>query len=320
MAFPGTGKIWMNGKLVEWKDATIHIGSHIVHYGSGVFEGARCYDTVNGPACFRLDAHIRRLLDSAKIYRMEVKYSAQELTDAIHETIGANDFRACYIRPIVYRGYDSLGVNPFPCPVDTAIMVWEWGAYFTKEAIEEGLDVKISTWARMAPNTLPAMAKAGGNYLNSQLLKLEAVEDGYAEAIALDTSGNLSEGSGQNVFVVREGVIYTTPIGDSVLWGITRDSVITIAEELGFEVREQTLPRETLYMADEVFFVGTAVEVTPIRSVDRVKVGRGKRGPITEAIQQRFFQIVKGDAPDTHGWLQFVGTPATATSGAGKTR
>ena len=320
MSFPGTGKIWMNGKLVDWKDATIHIGSHIVHYGSGVFEGARCYDTTSGPACFRLDAHIRRLLDSARIYRMEVKYSAQELTDAIHETIGANGFRACYIRPIVYRGYDSLGVNPFPCPVDTAVMVWEWGAYFTKEAIEEGLDVKISTWARNAPNTTPAMAKSVANYANAQLIKMEAITDGYAEAIALDTSGNLSEGSGQNVFVVRDGVIYTTPIGDSVLWGITRDSVITLAKELGFEVREQTLPRETLYMADEVFFVGTAVEVTPIRSVDRVKIGRGRRGPVTEAIQQRFFQIVKGDAPDTHGWLQPVRTPAGATSGAGKTR
>jgi branched-chain amino acid aminotransferase len=320
MAFPGTGKIWMNGKLVDWKDANIHIGSHIVHYGSGVFEGARCYDTASGPACFRLDAHIRRLLDSARIYRMEVPYSAQALTDAIHETINANGFRACYIRPIVYRGYDSLGVNPFPCPVDTAVMVWEWGAYFTKEAIEEGLDVKISTWARNAPNTTPAMAKSVANYANAQLIKMEAITDGYAEAIALDTSGNLSEGSGQNVFIVRDGILYTTPIGDSVLWGITRDSVITLAGELGFEVREQTLPRETLYLADEVFFVGTAVEVTPIRSVDRVKIGRGRRGPITEAIQQRFFQIVKGDAPDTHGWLQPVRTPAGATSGAAKTR
>ena len=320
MAFPGTGKIWMNGKLVDWKDANIHIGSHIVHYGSGVFEGARCYDTRSGPACFRLDAHVRRLLDSARIYRMEVKYSAQELTDAIHETISANGFRACYIRPIVYRGYDSLGVNPFPCPVDTAVMVWEWGAYFTKEAIEEGLDVKISTWARNAPNTTPAMAKSVANYANAQLIKMEAITDGYAEAIALDTAGNLSEGSGQNVFIVRDGILYTTPIGDSVLWGITRDSVMTLAKELGFEVREQTLPRETLYIADEVFFVGTAVEVTPIRSVDRVKIGRGRRGPVTEAIQQRFFQIVKGDAPDTHGWLQAVRTPAGATSGAAKTR
>ena len=320
MAFPGTGRIWMNGSLVDWKDAKIHLGSHIVHYGSGVFEGARCYDTLGGPACFRLDAHIRRLLDSARIYRMEPKYSAQELTNAIFDTINANGFRACYIRPIVYRGYDSLGVNPLPCPIDVAVMVWEWGAYFTKEAIEEGLDVKISTWARNAPNTTPAMAKSVANYANAQLIKMEAIAEGYAEGIALDTYGNLSEGSGQNVFIVREGVIYTPPVGNSVLWGITRDSVMTIARELGFDVREQTLPRETLYIADEVFFVGTAVEVTPIRSVDRVKVGRGRRGPVTEAIQQRFFQIVRGELPDTHGWLQFVNTPAAATSGQGKTR
>jgi len=320
MGFPGTGKIWMNGAFVDWNDARIHIGSHIVHYGSGVFEGARCYDTLHGPACFRLDAHLRRLFDSARIYRMEPPYDQHALTDAVLELIQANKFRACYIRPIVYRGYDSLGVNPLPCPVDVAIMLWEWGAYFTKEAIEEGLDVKISTWARNAPNTTPAMAKSVANYANAQLIKMEAIADGYAEGIALDIYGNLSEGSGQNVFIVREGIIYTPPIGNSVLWGITRDSVITIARELGFEVREQTLPRETLYIADEVFFVGTAVEVTPIRSVDRVKVGRGRRGPVTEALQQRFFQIVKGEVPDTHGWLQFVHTPATATSGSSKGR
>ena len=320
MAFPGTGKIWMNGSLVEWNDAKIHIGSHIVHYGSGVFEGARCYDTLGGPACFRLDAHIRRLFDSARIYRMDVPYEQQAISDAVLDLIQVNKFRACYIRPLIYRGYDSLGVNPLPCPVDVAIMLWEWGAYFTKEAIEEGLDVKISTWARNAPNTTPAMAKSVANYANAQLIKMEAIAEGYAEGIALDTYGNLSEGSGQNIFIVREGVIYTPPVGNSVLWGITRDSVITIAHDLGFDVREQTLPRETLYIADEVFFVGTAVEVTPIRSVDRIKVGRGRRGPVTEAIQQRFFKIVKGEAPDTHGWLQFVNAPAGATSGASKGR
>ena len=320
MAFPGTGKIWMNGSLVDWKDATIHIGSHIVHYGSGVFEGARCYDTLSGPACFRLDAHLRRLFDSARIYRMEAKYDAAALTDAIFDTINANGFRACYIRPLIYRGYDSLGVNPFPCPVDVAIMVWEWGAYFTKEAIEEGLDVKIATWARNAPNTTPGMAKSVANYANAQLIKMEAIAEGYAEGIALDTYGNLSEGSGQNVFIVRDGVIYTPPVGNSVLWGITRDSVITIARDLNFTVREETLPRETLYIADEVFFVGTAVEVTPIRSVDRVKVGRGRRGPVTEAIQQRFFKIVKGEAADPYGWLQPVHAPAAATSGGAKGR
>jgi branched-chain amino acid aminotransferase len=318
MAFPGTGKIWMNGKLVDWKDANIHVASHIVHYGSGVFEGARCYDTVRGPACFRLDAHMRRLMDSARIYRMDPPYDQQTLTDAVVNLIQVNEFRACYIRPLIYRGYNSLGVNPNPCPVDVAIMLWEWGAYFTKEAIEEGIDVKVSTWARNAPNTTPGMAKSVANYANAQLIKLEAVTEGYEEGIALDTQGNLSEGSGQNIFLVRNGVIYTPPIGNSVLWGITRDSVITLAKELGFEVREETLPREALYIADEVFFVGTAVEVTPIKSVDRIKVGRGRRGPITEAVQQRFFDVVSGKAEDTHGWLQLVNQPAT--SGASKGR
>jgi branched-chain amino acid aminotransferase len=312
MAFPGTGKIWMNGSFVDWNDAKIHIASHVVHYGSAVFEGARCYDTVSGPACFRLDSHMKRLMDSARIYRMEPPFNQQVLTDAVMELIQVNKFRACYIRPLIYRGYDSLGVNPMPCPVDVAIMLWEWGAYFTKEAIEEGLDVKISTWARNAPNTTPAMAKSVANYANAQLIKMEAIADGYAEGIALDVFGNLSEGSGQNIFIVRDGIIYTPPIGNSVLWGITRDSVITLAKDLGFEVREQTLPRETLYMADEVFFVGTAVEVTPIRSVDRVQVGQGRRGPITEALQERFFQIVKGEAADTHGWLQPVRSTVSA--------
>ena len=319
MAFPGTGKIWMNGSLVDWADAKIHIASHIIHYGSGVFEGARCYDTARGSACFRLDAHIRRLLDSARIYRMDVPYDQQTLSDAVVELIQANGFRACYIRPLVYRGYNSLGVHASDCPVDVAILLWEWPSYFAKEAIEEGIDVKISTWARNAPNTTPAMAKSVANYANAQLIKMEAAADGYTEAIALDTYGNLSEGSGQNIFIVRDGVISTPPFGNSVLAGITRDCVITLAHDLGFEVREQTLPRESLYLADEVFFVGTAVEVTPIRSVDRITVGRGRRGPITEALQQRFFQIVRGDAPDTHGWLQYVGAPeATASRTPGR--
>ena len=320
MAFPGSGKIWMNGNLVDWKDATIHVASHVVHYGSAVFEGARCYDTVNGPACFRLDAHMRRLIDSARIYRMDSPYDEQALIDATRNLIHVNGFKACYIRPIVYRGYDSLGVNPFPCPVDVAIMLWEWGAYFTKDAIEEGLDVKVSTWARMAPNTLPAMAKSVANYANAQLIKMEAVVEGFAEGIALDTQGNLSEGSGQNLFLVRDGVIFTPPLGSSVLSGITRDSVITIARELGFEVREQTLPREMLYIADEVFFVGTAVEVTPIKSVDRITIGRGRRGPVTEAIQQQFFRVVRGEAPDTHGWLLPVSSREPAATGAAKNR
>ena len=312
MAFPGTGKIWMNGSLVEWADAHVHIASHVIHYGSGVFEGARCYNTVNGPAVFRLDAHIRRLLDSAKIYRMDSPYDQAAISQAVVDLIKLNGFKACYIRPLIYRGYDSLGVNPFPCPVDVAIMLWEWGAYFTKEAIEEGLNVKISTWSRNAPNTMPAMAKSVANYANSQLIKMEAITEGYDEGIALDVEGNLSEGSGQNIFIVRDGVIHTPPVGASILSGITRDSVVTIAKDLGFEVREQTLPREMLYVADEVFFVGTAVEVTPIKSVDKLKIGPGRRGPITEAIQQRFFQIVKGEAADPYGWLQPIDVPQHA--------
>jgi branched-chain amino acid aminotransferase len=317
MAFPGTGKIWMNGTLVDWADASIHVASHVVHYGSGVFEGARCYETVNGPACFRLDAHMRRLIDSARIYRMEPPYDRRALTDAVVELIKVNGFKACYIRPLVYRGYSQLGVDPTSCPIDVAIMLWEWGAYFTKDAIEVGLDVKVSSWARIAPNTMPGLAKSVANYANSQLIKMEAAAEGYAEGIALDTQGNLSEGSGQNIFLVRDGVIHTPPMGSSILAGITRDSVITIARDLGFEVREQVLPREALYIADELFFAGTAVEVTPIKSVDRITVGAGRRGPVTEAIQQRFFEIVRGSAPDTHGWLQYVHSPeAAATSGA----
>jgi branched-chain amino acid aminotransferase len=312
MAFPGTGKIWMNGSLVDWADARIHIASHVIHYGSGVFEGARCYNTANGPAVFRLDAHIRRLIDSAKIYRMESPYDQATISQAVVELIKLNGFKQCYIRPLIYRGYDSLGVNPFPCPVDVAIMLWEWGAYFTKEAIEEGLDVKISTWSRNAPNTMPAMAKSVANYANSQLIKMEAITEGYDEGIALDVEGNLSEGSGQNIFIVRDGIIHTPPVGASILSGITRDSVVTIAKDMGFEVREQTLPREMLYVADEVFFVGTAVEVTPIKSVDKLKIGRGRRGPVTEAIQQRFFQIVKGEVADPYGWLLPVDVPQHA--------
>jgi len=314
MSLPGTGKIWMNGKLVDWKDATIHVASHVVHYGSAVFEGARCYETAKGPACFRLDAHMRRLIDSARIYRMEPAWDQQTLTDAVVDLIKVNNFKACYIRPLVYRGYDSLGVNPGPCPIDVAIMLWEWGAYFSQEALEEGLDVKVSTWARNAPNTTPAMAKSVANYANAQLIKMEAVAEGYGEGIALDTSGNVSEASGANIFLVRDGIIFTPPIGNSVLAGITRDSVITLAKELGFEVREQTIPREMLYIADEVFFCGTAAEVTPIRSVDRVTVGRGRRGPITQALQERFYQVVTGQAEDKWGWLQYVNAPTPANA------
>jgi len=306
MGFPGTGKIWMNGKLVEWKDATIHIGSHVVHYGSGVFEGARCYATRRGSACFRIDEHLQRLMNSAKIYRMEYPMDLGGWRQAVLETIRANQMKACYIRPIVYRGYETLGVNPLGNPVDAAIMVWEWGAYLGQEAIEQGVDMKVSSWARMAPNTLPALAKSTANYANSQLIKMEALADGYSEGIALDVSGNISEGSGQNIFVVRDNTILTPPISASILGGITRDSVITLARELGFTVVESDLPREILYIADEVFCVGTAAEVTPIRSIDKIKVGAGRLGPITEALQRAISDIVNGVVPDTHGWLTYV--------------
>jgi branched-chain amino acid aminotransferase len=323
MAFPGTGKIWMNGSLVDWANAKIHIASHVIHYGSAVFEGARCYDTPRGSACFRLDTHLARLFDSAKIYRMEPQPSYDEMHAAVLETIRANNFKACYIRPIVYRGYNALGVNPFPCPVDTAILTWEWGAYLGQDALTNGVDVRVSSWSRMAPNTFPTLAKTAANYANSQLIKMEAIAEGYSEGIALDSFGYLSEGSGQNLFVVRNNTLYTPPITASILPGITRNSVLTLARELGFKVREEMLPRELLYIADEAFFAGTAVEITPIKSVDKITIGNGKRGPITEAIQQAFFDIIKGDAPDKHGWLEFVydGEPRQAVGAhAGSTR
>ncbi len=306
MAFTGTGKIWMNGSLVNWGDAKIHIASHVIHYGSGVFEGARCYDTPKGSACFRLDAHIRRLYASAKIYRMEYALPALELEDAVLQTIRANEYQACYIRPIIYRGYESLGVNPFPCPVDAAIMLWEWGRYLGADALEQGVDVRISSWTRSAPNTFPALAKTVANYANSALIRMEAMVDGYSEGIALDPAGYVSEGSGENVFLVRDGVIYTPPLSASILPGITRDSVFQIAADLGYRIREEMVPREMLYIADEVFFAGTAVEITPVRSVDRIKIGTGKRGPVTEAVQRRLFAIISGEVADTHGWLTYV--------------
>jgi branched-chain amino acid aminotransferase len=306
MGFPGTGKIWMNGTLVDWKDANIHIATHVIHYGSGVFEGARCYDTPKGSACFRLDAHMRRLQASAKIYRMAYPLDLDGWINTVLETIRANGMKACYIRPLLYRGYDTLGVNPLANPVDAAILLWEWGAYLGKEALEEGVDVKVSSWTRMAPNTLPAMAKATANYANSALVKMEALADGYSEGLVLDVSGHVSEGSGQNVFVVNDSTIYTPPLGSSILGGITRDSIITLARDLGFTVHESIIPREALYIADEVFFVGTAAEVTPIKSIDKITIGSGRRGPVTEAIQRAFFDVINGEVPDTHGWLTYV--------------
>jgi branched-chain amino acid aminotransferase len=305
----------MNGALVDWADAKIHIASHVVHYGSGVFEGARCYDTPRGSACFRLDAHMRRLYDSSKIYRMEPQVDQVTLTEAVLETIRANAFKACYIRPIVYRGYHTLGVNPFPCPVDAAVLTWEWGAYLGQDALERGVDVRVASWARSAPNTFPTLAKTSANYANSQLIKMEAITEGYSEGIALDTFGYLSEGSGQNLFIVRDNMLYTPPLTASILPGITRASVLTLAGDLGFTVREEMLPRELLYIADEAFFAGTAVEITPIRSVDKIAIGNGRRGPITEAIQQAFFDVISGETPDRHGWLTYVypGEPLQTT-------
>src|SRR6266567_6021726 len=316
----GTGKIWMNGELVEWADARIHVASHVVHYGSAVFEGARCYDTPRGAACFRLDTHLNRLFDSARIYRMEMRLSYDEVHKAVIDTIRANQYKACYIRPIVYRGYHTLGVNPLPCPVDTAVILWDWGAYLGQDALTNGVDVCISSWARPAPNTFPTLAKTSANYANSALIKMEAIAEGYSEGIALDTAGYLSEGSGQNLFIVRNHTLYTPPITASILPGITRDSVITLAKDLGFTVREEMLAREMLYIADESFFACTAVDITPIRTVDKINVGNGRRGPITEAIQQAFFDVINGRSEDKHGWLDFVydGEPRQAAVAGAK--
>jgi branched-chain amino acid aminotransferase len=295
-------KIWMNGSFVNWDDAKIHVLSHVVHYGTSWFEGIRCYETPKGSAIFRLDRHIRRLFDSVKIYRTEIPYTEAEITNVCLETIRVNKMKACYIRPVVYRGYGDVGVNPIPCPVDVTVAVWEWGAYLGPEALTDGIDVCVSTWSRPAPNTLPAMAKAGGNYLLSQLMKIEALAGGFKEAVALDVNGHVSEGSGENIFAVKDGVIITPWISSSLLPGITRMSVIELAREMGLEVRELSMPREFLYVADELFFTGTAAEVTPIRSVDRMKVGNGKPGPVTMKLQKAFFDIVK-EGKDKHRWL-----------------
>jgi branched-chain amino acid aminotransferase len=307
----------MNGKLVPWDDAKIHIGSHVIHYGSAVFEGIRCYKTPKGSAVFRLDAHTERLFNSAKIYWMELGYTPEQVNDAILETIRANRLDACYIRPVVYRGAGQLGVNPLGTPVELAIMVWDWGKYLGQEALEDGVDACVSSWTRLAPNTLPAMAKSAANYMNSQLIKVEAVKGGFAEGIALDAQGYVSEGSGENLFAVVKGRLVTPPLVSSVLPGITRDSVLALAQKLGIAVEEKALPREMLYIADELFFTGTAAEITPIRSVDRQKVGSGTRGPLTAALQKAFFDVIECRTADEHGWLTFV--PAlvgAATRGA----
>ena len=298
-------KIWMNGSLVNWDEAQVHVLSHVVHYGSSWFEGIRCYDTAKGSAIFRLDRHLRRLYDSTKIYRTEIPYTLAQLESAIVETINVNKMKACYIRPVVYRGFGDVGVNPLPCPVEVSIAVWEWGTYLGAEALENGIDVCVSTWNRPAPNTLPAMAKAGGNYALSQIMKIDAIQAGFNEAIALDENGYVSEGSGENIVFVKDGVLLTPPLSSSLLPGITRDSIVQLARDMKIEVREMVIPREMVYVADELFFTGTAAEVTPIRSVDRVLVGDGKPGPITMHLQRAFFNVVK-DGVDPYKWLSFV--------------
>jgi len=305
-SFDEKSKVWMNGKLVAWKKATIHIASHVIHYGSSIFEGFRAYKNSKGTGIFRLDAHLRRLYNSCKIYRMEIPYSPEEFKQAIIQTIKVNQLKECYIRPVVYRGYNTLGVDPFPNPVDCAILVWEWGKYLGEESLEKGVDVKVSTWQRMAPNTFPALAKTGANYMNSQLIKMEAKLEGYVEGIALNIRGHISEGSGENIFLVMDGILYTPPLSSSVLPGITRDSVIILSRDLGLKVVEGTIPREMLYIADEVFFTGSATEITPIRSIDKIKIGNGKRGPVVKKLQDEFFGIIRGEKEDRFHWLTYI--------------
>ncbi|MDQ6708071.1 MAG: branched-chain amino acid transaminase [Acidobacteriota bacterium] len=302
-----TQKIWHNGKFIAWDDAKIHVLSHVVSYGSSVFEGIRCYATPEGPAIFRLPEHVRRMVDSAKIYRIEnLGFSREQLAEAILEVVRVNGLPSCYIRPIALRGYGEIGVNGLMNPIDVYVACWEWGKYLGDEAIAEGVDVCVSSWTRIAPNTLPALAKAGANYMNSQLIKMEALANGYSEGIALDTSGYVSEGSGENIFVVRDGKIFTPALGASVLPGITRDTVLQLARDLNIPIVESIIPREMLYIADEVFFSGTAAEITPIRSIDRIKIGKGRRGPVAERLQKEFFALVNGTQADRHGWLSPV--------------
>jgi branched-chain amino acid aminotransferase len=300
------GTVWMNGKLIPWSKAQIHIASHVIHYGSSLFEGFRTYQNPKGTAIFRLDAHIRRLYNSCKMYRMDIPYKPEEFMSAVIETIKANNLESCYIRPIVYRGYGTLGVDPFPNPIDCAILVWEWGKYLGEGALENGVDVKVSTWQRMAPNTFPALAKSGANYMNSQLIKTEAILDGYAEGIALNVRGHISEGSGENIFLVLDGILHTPPLSSSILPGITRNTVIQLAKDLGILLVEDTIPREMLYIAEEVFFTGSAAEITPIRSIDKIAIGNGKRGPITKALQNEFFAFVNGEREDKYHWLTYI--------------
>ncbi len=317
MAAPQSGRtnrIWRDGQLVAWDDATIHVMSHVVHYGSSVFEWIRCYETPTGGAIFRAREHMRRLVDSARIYRMPLRHSVDTLVQAAIDTVNGNGLTYCYLRPVVVRTGEQMGVLPptDPSTLETFVIAWNWGAYLGGDALEQGVDVCVSSWRRAAPDTFPTLAKAGGNYLNSQLSKMQARLDGYVEGIMLDAQGLVAEGSGENLFVVRDEILYTAPLAASILNGITRDTIITLARDLGYEVREQAVPREFLYVADELFFTGTAAEITPIRSVDRIPVGTGKPGPITRAIQQEYLGIATGKIEDRHGWLTPIGEPVGA--------
>ncbi len=307
-------KIWHNGKLIAWDDAKVHVIAHVFHYGTSVFEGIRCYQTRRGSEVFRLQEHMQRLYNSARVYRMEIPFSLEDLEEATLATIRANELKHCYIRPLVFRGVGAIGVNPIKNPVESYILTWEWGKYLGDEAIEQGVDVCVSSWHRAAPNTFPTMAKAGGNYLNSTLVKMEAVANGYAEGIALDTNGYISEGSGENVFIFYEGRLWTPPTANAILPGITRNSVLRLCEELGIDVVEQQIPREMLYLADEIFMTGTAAEITPVRSVDRMPVGAGRRGEVTAQLQRRFFDYVEGAVEDRYGWM----TPVYAEKPVGR--
>jgi len=303
---PRASYVWMDGELVPWDQATVHVTAHVIHYGSGAFEGCRVYEHPRGAAMFRMPEHVRRLIDSSRMLRMEVPYTEDQILDAIKDTIKANELRSCYVRPLVYRGSGPMGVNPLKNPVNMFIAVWEWGKYLGEEALTDGVDVCVSSFRRMAPNTHLPMGKVCGNYVNSQYAKMEAVLGGFAEAILMDDRGQVSEGSGENLFMVRDGRLITPPFTSSILGGITRDCVVKLCRELSIECVEQPIPREMLYIADELFFSGTAAEVTPIRSVDRISVGNGSRGPITERIQKAFFDIIEGRAEDRFEWLQFV--------------
>jgi branched-chain amino acid aminotransferase len=300
---PFGAMVWSNGSLIPWEEATVHVSAHVLHYGSSVFEGIRAYATPDGPAVFRLDAHVERLFNSCKIFRMELPYTPQEIETAILDTVRANGHKSCYIRPLVFRGTGALGVEPRQCSLETIILTMEWGAYLGPEAIEQGVDVGVSSWRRMAPGTLPAMAKIGGQYVNSQFAKMEAHDRGFVENIVLDVNGYVSEGSGENLFLVSRGVVHTPPLWASILEGITRQCVIQLIADQGYTLKEQVIAREWLYTANELFFTGTAAEITPIRSVDGVPVGVGHRGPITKALQEAFFGITGGELEDKYGWL-----------------